>query len=92
MLESRDKIENSLWREPRNGTVNFWYETWSRLYPIIYLILSSQIVFRSEEANVFMQVGQRNEKLMWQQLPSYPIDHIITDLSRREQIAIHDKP
>lgn len=34
ILENRKKVEQSLWKEPKEGTSNIWNDNWTNLGPL----------------------------------------------------------
>lgn len=92
MLEVRDEIESNIWWEPRNGNANFWFDNWTRLDPLIHLMPSNQRDLRFEEVNHFMKEVLWNKNLLRHNLPSYLVEHIMTELPKKGKNIACDKP
>ncbi|KAK6794081.1 hypothetical protein RDI58_007534 [Solanum bulbocastanum] len=38
MLQARDKIDQEIWWEPRGGHANLWYDNWTQLGALRYVL------------------------------------------------------
>ncbi|XP_059288925.1 uncharacterized protein LOC132042393 [Lycium ferocissimum] len=75
MVNIRDAVEPQIFWYLRNGTSSFWYENWTRLGALYYIIPDAA---REEEIEVrqFVENGQWNMKLLTNTLDQELAQHI----------------
>ncbi|XP_055835450.1 uncharacterized protein LOC129903954 [Solanum dulcamara] len=93
MIEARDNIEHEIWWESRSGTANIWFDNWTKLGALYYIIPEDFVIDEGiqDVKQIMLQGGWNMEKLH-QLFPIDIVDHILEDLHFHEPNEEWDKP
>ncbi|XP_060216516.1 uncharacterized protein LOC132643998 [Lycium barbarum] len=65
MLEARDNMEHEMWWEPRSGTANIWFDNWTKLGALYYLVPNDFIVDETVQELDFYESTEEWDKPRW---------------------------
>ncbi|XP_060190382.1 uncharacterized protein LOC132619513 [Lycium barbarum] len=81
MLEARESIEQEIWWEPKIGSSNIWFDNWTKLGALIYVVPQSwKINEHVEDVSELMTDGGWNISKLMQLFPEDIVQHIIQEI------------
>ncbi|XP_060178000.1 uncharacterized protein LOC132607933 [Lycium barbarum] len=93
VLEARDNIEQEIWWETHSGTANIWYDNWTKLGALHYIVPNDFISDDSiEDVSHFITEDGWNEELMHHYLPEEIASHVVKELKVHIEEGQWDKP
>ncbi|XP_060202597.1 uncharacterized protein LOC132631015 [Lycium barbarum] len=93
VLEARDSIEQEIWWETHNGTAKFWYDNWTKLRALHYVVPDDFIIDDSvEDVSHFITEEGWNEDLLHHYLPEEIVNHVVKELKVHIEEGQWDKP
>ncbi|XP_060200166.1 uncharacterized protein LOC132628400 [Lycium barbarum] len=81
MIEVREQVEHNIWWQLRDGSSSFWFENWTKLGALYYVIPESNMEEEIEVKN-FLEAGRWNLEKLSEFLPEDIVLHI------QEQIPV----
>lgn len=75
MVEVREWVEHQIWRQIRSGNSSFWYDNWTTLGALYFIILEATCTKEIEVKELADQNGWKRNRLT-QLLPQDIVDHI----------------
>ncbi|XP_060200381.1 uncharacterized protein LOC132628634 [Lycium barbarum] len=75
-LEARDNMEHEMWWEPRSGTANIWFDNWTKIGALYYLV-PNEFVVDEKVQDVKEPINQDgwNMSKLQQLFPTHIVDH-----------------
>ncbi|XP_060182743.1 uncharacterized protein LOC132612645 [Lycium barbarum] len=93
MLEARDNIEQEIWWEPKIGSSNIWFDNWTKLGALSYVVPQSwQINEQAEDVSELMTDGRWNISKLMQLFPEDIVQHIIQEIDIKYASNEWDRP
>ncbi|XP_060190609.1 uncharacterized protein LOC132619859 [Lycium barbarum] len=81
MLEARESIEQEIWWEPNIGSSNIWFDNWTKLGALSYVVPQSwQINEHAEDVSELMTDGGWNVNKLMQLFPEDIVQHILQEI------------
>ncbi|XP_060200320.1 uncharacterized protein LOC132628562 [Lycium barbarum] len=93
MLEARDTVEHEIWWEIKGGTSNVWYENWTKLGALNYVVptdypINEELVDVSD----LIEGGAWNDQLLHQSFPADIAEHIKSEIYIDQLQGNWDRP
>ncbi|XP_059280949.1 uncharacterized protein LOC132034570 [Lycium ferocissimum] len=93
VLEARDSIEQEIWWETHSGTANIWYDNWTKLGALHYVVPNDFIIDDSiEVVSHFIIEDGWNVELLHHHLPEEVANHVVKELKVHIEEGQWDKP
>ncbi|XP_060182380.1 uncharacterized protein LOC132612050 [Lycium barbarum] len=93
MLEARESIEQEIWWEPKIGSSNIWFDNWTKLGALNYVVPQSwQINEQVEDVSELMTDGKWNISKLMQLFPEDIVQHIIQEIDIKYASNEWDRP
>ncbi|XP_060170720.1 uncharacterized protein LOC132601662 [Lycium barbarum] len=93
MLEARDSIEQAIWWEPKIGSSNIWFDNWTKLGALSYVVPQSwKINDHAEDVSELMSNGGWNISKLMQLFPEDIVQHIIQEIDIKYASSEWDRP
>ncbi|XP_060170520.1 uncharacterized protein LOC132601457 [Lycium barbarum] len=92
VLEARENIEQLIWWETKNGTSNIWFDNWTKLSALHYVLPDIQIDESIEDVKDLIGGNEWNVSRLQQLLPADVVEYILEELELREiseQFLVH---
>ncbi|XP_060200867.1 uncharacterized protein LOC132629156 [Lycium barbarum] len=93
MLEARDSMEHEIWWEIKGGSVNIWYENWTKLGALHYVVPTDFPTNENlEDVADLIEEGDWKEPLLQQSFPADIVEHIKSDIYIEKLHGVWDRP
>lgn len=93
MLDAREEFDQMIWQEPKCGHSSVWYDNWTKMGALYYVIPpSSNLNFSVEEVKELMENDTWNSEKLQQLFPQEVTELIHNDLHCLENTQEWDKP
>ncbi|XP_059284936.1 uncharacterized protein LOC132038264 [Lycium ferocissimum] len=81
MLEARDLIEHQIWWQVRKGDSQFWFDNWTGLGALYYVIPGDTYDERIQNVKHVVVEGRWNREKLMEVLTKDIVDHIIENIT-----------
>ncbi|XP_060210633.1 uncharacterized protein LOC132637582 [Lycium barbarum] len=93
MLEARESIEQEIWWEPKSGSSNIWFDNWTKLGTLSYVVPQSwHINEHAEDVSELMTYGRWNVNKLMQMFPKDIVQHILQEIDIKCASNEWDRP
>lgn len=93
MLEAREAIEHEIWWEIKGGSTKVWYENWTRL-GALHFVVPIEYPLNEDLVDVadLIEEGRWKNQLLQQSFPSDIVKHIKSEIHFEQLQGNWDKP
>ncbi|XP_060216649.1 uncharacterized protein LOC132644109 [Lycium barbarum] len=92
VIEARDNIEQVIWWETKSGTTNIWFDNWTKLGALHYVLPDIPVDESMEDVKDLIGGNEWNVSRLQQLFPADVVEYILEDLELREISDQWDKP